>query len=264
MPFVTIIIPYKNNLKYLFLALKSVFRQSYKKFKILIIYDDENKSDLIEINNFLSKNNYQKNFFINIIENAKNLGAGESRNIGIKKSDTTYIAFLDSDDIWDVNKLKIQLEFMEKNKLLISHTSYHIINSEDKIISFRNAKSNIILDDLIKSCDIGLSTVILNLKFLNENNLYFPNLKTKEDYVLWLKIILHIKEIKGIDMKLSYYRKTKNSLSSNKILGLINGYKVYRKYMNYSIIKSIYHLIILSLSFIKKKVIYDFNNNNKL
>ena len=43
---VTVIIPYKNNLKFLFLALESVFFQTYAKFKILIIYDDEDRSDL--------------------------------------------------------------------------------------------------------------------------------------------------------------------------------------------------------------------------
>lgn len=52
---VTIIIPYKNNLKYLFLALESIFLQTYKNFKILIIYDDEDKSDLKHIKNFLNK-----------------------------------------------------------------------------------------------------------------------------------------------------------------------------------------------------------------
>ena len=55
MSLVTVIIPYKNNLSYLFLALESVFLQSYKKFQILIIYDDENKNDLKYIKKYLSK-----------------------------------------------------------------------------------------------------------------------------------------------------------------------------------------------------------------
>ena len=54
MSLVTIIIPYKNNLKYLFLALESIFFQTYKKYKIIIIYDNEDKNndsidDLVEI-----------------------------------------------------------------------------------------------------------------------------------------------------------------------------------------------------------------------
>ena len=55
MPLVTIIIPYKNNLRYLFLALNSVFNQSYKNFKLIIIYDNIYKIDLEKIKTFLKK-----------------------------------------------------------------------------------------------------------------------------------------------------------------------------------------------------------------
>ena len=123
-----------------------------------------------------------------------------------------------------------------------SHTSFYIINANNKIISSRFAKKKIIFKDLIASCDIGLSTVILESSLLNKNKLLFPKIKTKEDYVLWLKIIKKIKIIRGLDIKLARYRKTENSLSSNKILSLINGYLVYRKYMNYGLMKSFFRL----------------------
>ena len=127
MSLVTIIIPYKNNLKYLFLALRSIFFQTYKKYKILIIYDDENTSDLLHIKKFISKIRLKQKFYIKIIVNKKNLGAGLSRNVGIKLSKSKYVPFLDSDDLWDKNKLKLQLNFMYKYKIPISHTSYNII-----------------------------------------------------------------------------------------------------------------------------------------
>ena len=172
MPFVTIIIPYKSNLKYLFLALKSVFNQSYKNFKLIIIYDNINKNDFEKIQIFLKKK-YFKKFNTKIIQNKKNLGAGESRNIAIRESNSKYIAFLDSDDIWSKNKLKIQVDYMEKNNISFSHTSYDIINSNNKIVSSRFAKKKIVFQDLIKSCDIGLSTVILKSSLLNKNKLFF-------------------------------------------------------------------------------------------
>ena len=255
MPFVTIIIPYKNNLKYLFLALNSVFNQSYKNFKLIIIYDNIYKIDLEKIKIFLKKKKYLKKYNIKIIVNKKNLGAGESRNIAIRKSNTKYIAFLDSDDIWSKNKLKIQVEHMEKNNISFSHTSYNIISSNNKILSYQIAKNEIFFKDLIKSCDIGLSTVILKSNLLNKNKIFFPKINTKEDYVLWLKIIKKIKNIKGLDVKLTYYRKTKGSLSSNKLISLINGYKVYKDYMNYGIIKSLFYLFLLSINSLKKKTV---------
>ena len=254
MPSVTVIIPYKDNLGYLFDALKSAFKQNYKNFKIIIVYDNENKSDLYKIKNFLKikKNKYSKT--LKIIVNKKNLGAGYSRNVGIKNSNTKYVAFLDSDDLWAKNKLKTQINFMEKNKQVFSHSSYFVINPENQIVSSRTARPKIYFNDLIKSCDIGLSTVILNLNFIKKNNYFFPKIKTKEDFVLWLRIITKLRILKGLNKKLSYYRKTKNSLSSNKFLSLVNGYRVYRNYMNFGYFKSIYYLIILSLNFLKKSI----------
>jgi teichuronic acid biosynthesis glycosyltransferase TuaG len=254
-PFVTIIIPYKSNLRYLFLALKSVFKQSYKNFKLIIVYDNIYKKDLKKIKIFLKKNNYFKKFNIKIIDNKKNFGAGESRNIAIRRSNSKYIAFLDSDDIWSKDKLKIQVKYMEKNKILFSHTSYNIINSNNKIISCRLAKKKILFQDLITSCDIGLSTVILKSSLLVKNKFLFPKIKTKEDYVLWLKIIRKIKTIRGLNNRLSYYRITEGSLSSNKFFSLINGYKVYRHYMNFGVSKSLFYLFILSINSLKKTAI---------
>ena len=260
LPFVTIIIPYKNNLDYLFIALRSIFNQSYKNFKILIIYDDEDKSDLSKIRQFFKGKIIKKRISYKIIVNKKSLGAGYARNVGIKKSNTKYIAFLDSDDVWAKNKLKLQVSFMEKNNISFSHTSYHVINTNDKILSSRFAKKKIVFQDLITSCDIGLSTVILQSSLLNKNKLMFPKIKTKEDYVLWLRILKKIKNIRGLNLKLTYYRKTKGSLSSNKLLSIINGYKVYRNYMNYGVTKSLFYLFILSINSLKKTTINYFND----
>jgi len=182
------------------------------------------------------------------------LGAGPSRNIGIKKTKTRYVAFLDSDDLWSKKKLETQIKFMEDGGYEISHTSYYVINNENQITSIRKARKSISFQDLLKSCDIGLSTVVLNTNFIKKNNFYFSRIKTKEDFVLWLKIAEKIKFITGINKKLTYYRKVANSLSSNKLISIINGYKVYRNYMDYSITKSLYYLIILSINSLKKNL----------
>ena len=251
---VTIIIPYKNNLKYLLLTLQSIFVQTYKNYKILIIYDDIDQTDFQKIKKYILKRKLNKKYSIKIIINKKNLGPGISRNIGIKNSNSKYVAFIDSDDTWHRDKLKKQIYFMKKNKLLISHTSYNVVNSHGKKIGIRIAKDKIYLRDLVKSCDIGLSTVILDLKFLKKNNLNFSSdIKTKEDYVLWLNIVKKIKTIRGLDLKLMNYRKLKNSLSSKIILNLFNGYRVYRNHLNYGIMLSFYFLFRLSINYLKKK-----------
>jgi len=142
---------------------------------------------------------------------------------------------------------------MKKFDIDFSFTAYQVIDKEGKIIGSRSAKNNISFDELILSCDIGLSTVMLKKKLFNNKNFYFPNIKTKEDYVVWLKLSQNGVKMKGINKNYSYWRKLGNSLSSSNIQKIFDGYKVYNFYLNYSVIKSIFRLIILSINSILKK-----------
>jgi len=245
MDLVSVIMPYYKKKKYIELAVNSVIQQTYKNFELIIVHDDENKEDL----NFL-KNLIKKDKRIKLYINKKNLGAGESRNKGIKLSQGSLIAFLDADDLWTRNKLKKQIFFMKKNLFDISHTSYHIINSDNKIIGNRLAKDmNHKL--LLSSCNIGLSTVIMKKEIIT-NKIKFANINTKEDYVLWLKITLDNKKIFALKNNLTKWRKLNDSLSASKIQKLHDGYLVYRKYMNFSLAKSFICLLLLSFNYVLK------------
>ena len=246
MDLVSIIIPYYKKKKYIELAINSVIQQTYKNFELIIIYDDENKEDL----NFLKKI-IKKDKRIKLHINKKNLGAGRSRNKGIKLSKGSLIAFLDSDDLWIRNKLKKQIIFMKKNAIDISHTSYHIINSDNKIIGSRKAK-DMSHKLLLNSCNIGLSTVILNRKIITKK-IKFANINTKEDYVLWLKITLNDNIIFALNKNLTKWRKLDDSLSASKIQKIYDGYLVYRRYMNFSLIKSFISLLLLSFNYVSKE-----------
>ena len=172
---VSIIIPYFKKKKYFLKSFNSAYRQTYKKKEILIVYDDPDLSDLTFIKKIIKK---KKNVYLYV--NNKNHGVGPSRNLAIKKSNGEFLAFIDSDDIWKKQKLNKQIQFMKKNKLTASFTSYSIINSFGKIIDFRPAKKKITFKDLTFSCDIGLSTVILKKQKKIKNKIKFPNLKTKK------------------------------------------------------------------------------------
>jgi len=247
MDFASIIMPYYKKKKYIKLAINSVMRQTYKNFELIIVYDDENKEDL----NFL-KNIVKKDKRIKLFINKKNLGAGRSRNKGIKLSKGVFIAFLDSDDLWKKNKLKKQIFFMKKNGIDASHTSYHVINTYNKIIGSRKANDmnhKLLLD----SCDVGLSTVILRKKIIT-SKIKFANIKTKEDYVFWLKITLNNNKIFALKDHLTKWRKLDDSLSSSSFQKFYDGYLVYRKYMNFNILKSFICLMLLSLNYFLKSI----------
>ena len=247
MELVSVIIPYYKKKEYIATSINSVLKQSYKNFELIIIYDDSNHEDLIILNNLKKKDKRIKIFI-----NKKNIGAGLSRNKGIKLSKGKLIAFLDSDDLWSRNKLKKQILFMKQKKIKISHTSYYIINYNNKIIGQRKAK-DLNYKQLLKSCDIGLSTIILDKKLI-KNNTKFASIKTKEDYVLWLQITQNEKKIYALPNNLTKWRKLDNSLSSSKFQKIKDGYLVYRKYMKFGQLKSFFYLGLLSINFLLKTI----------
>ena len=247
MKLVTIIMPFYKKRSYIYRSIKSAINQTYRKIEIIIVYDDINISDL----NYVKKIS-KLDRRIKLIINTSNKGAGYSRNIAITKSKGYFIAFLDCDDLWKKDKLETQLKFMNKHKIKISHTSFSIINSKGRITGEQIAKKVLTYKELLKSCDMGLSSVVLEKKILKK--LRFPLLKTKEDYVLWLNITKNDIKIFGLNKKLSKWRKLPNSLSSAFLQKIFDGYRVYKNYMKFSLIKSFYYLIRLSLHALIKKI----------
>ena len=246
MDLVSVVIPYFKKREYIKRCIQSVLRQNYKKFEIIIIYDGEDLSDLAYIANIVKKDKR-----IHLIKNHKLLGAGLSRNKGIKISKGKFIAFLDADDYWDKNKLKFQIKFMRDHNCLASHTSYQVVDKENKKSSIRYARNFYKVEDLLYSCDIGLSTMVLKKKIFSKN-IKFPNTKTKEDFILWLSLLKKKITIFGLNKKLTYWRKLDNSLSSSTIQKIFDGFRVYYIYMNYGLFRSIFNLFCLSINFLKK------------
>ena len=161
-------------------TINSILSQSFKDFEIILVYDDEDLHDLFVIENY-----FKKNSKIRIVKNTKNLGAGISRNIGIKHAKGKIIAFVDSDDYWLPDKLEKQTKFMEENNYDFTFCNYDKVISSKKTIKVKSAKSVLNYNDLLSSNEIGLSTVQLNKKIVLDE--LFPPLKTKEDYVAYLK-----------------------------------------------------------------------------
>ena len=243
---VSVIIPYHKKIHFIEKSIESVLNQTFQNFEIILIYDDDEFHDLDYIKNIANKDPR-----IKLIINKKKLGAGLSRNIGIGFGKGSLIAFIDADDVWKKNKLKMQVEFMKKNNSLFCHTSYEIIDKNNFIRGYRKARDFNKVKDLLKSCDIGLSTVIFYKKILSDG-LKFPNLKTKEDFVLWLKILDRGINITSMDTPLTSWRKLDDSLSSSIIQKLLDAFKVYNYYMNFNFIKTCYYVACLSINFIRK------------
>jgi glycosyltransferase involved in cell wall biosynthesis len=225
--------PAYNSSNFIKEAIASVFNQTYKCWELIIV-DDCSTDDTLSI-----LDEYKVDGRVKIISNIINSGnPGLARNVGIEQSTGDYIAFLDSDDIWNPDKLEVQINFMKLNKIDLSFSRYNCINEYGNIIN-----QNIIIPQLIsyknllKRNYIGLSTAIYNCK--NIGKFYFENIG-HEDYVYWLTILNSGINAYGINQSLSFYRVHSNSVSSNKIKSAFFTWKILFNHQKLGFFKAVY------------------------
>jgi teichuronic acid biosynthesis glycosyltransferase TuaG len=247
-PQVSIIIPYYKKKHFFEETINSILNQTYSNFEVILVYDDTDKDELIFVKKILGRLTQYK-----VIINKKNIGAGLSRNKGIHFAKGQYIAFCDADDLWYKKKLEVQIAFMIQKKINFCHTSYKIINNFGNTLGYFKIAKKLNYKNLLKSCDIATSSVIINKNILKKEN-YFSNFTTKEDYALWLKIAKKESELYGINKNLLFWRSVKNSLSDSFFQKLFDAFRIYRFSEKYNTITSIYFVIRLSLFALIKKL----------
>jgi len=130
---ISVIIPTFNRADFLRKAIESVLSQTYRGFELIVIDDGSTDNTYEIVSEF--KNNI-------VYIKQKNIGAASARNTGIKRAKNKFLAFLDSDDCWDKEKLAIQIDEMQKNpSYLVSHTQEHGIETVFCSIKRKNTKN---------------------------------------------------------------------------------------------------------------------------
>ena len=173
---VDIIIPVYNSKNFILSTLKSIIHQTYKNWRIILVDDNCNDGTSELITNFINNNINKKKIIF--IKNKKNKGQAYSRNLALKYCNSEYIAFIDSDDLWEKNKLKKQIKYMVDNAFSFTYSDYKSIKKNNiKIIKTPNFFN---YNSFIKNTSIATSTMIIKKKILN--NIFFPKLKLCEDY----------------------------------------------------------------------------------
>lgn len=224
---VSVIIPVYNN-EHIFKAVKSAYDQ-VNIIKEVIVIDDASTIDILS-----TLEEYKNRDDFTYIKNIKNQGVAISRNIGVKSARGDYIAYLDSDDLWDKNKLRKQLDkALEKNADIVC-TGREIIN-ENGITTGRiiHVKNEISYKNLLKHNSISCSSVLLKRKVALEYPMHDAHFH--EDFINWLEITKSNRIIYGIDEPLLKYRLSPNGKSRNK---LKSAYMTYMSYKMTGIINS--------------------------
>ena len=208
----SIILPTYNRAE-LFLkrAIDSVVRQSYKDWELIIVDNNstDNTKDLV---GSYSDNNIR----LYSIQNEGNIA--KSRNLGISKAKGEFIAFLDSDDFWHRDKLKISLDYLKKYKLNgLCHSEYWLYETGETEIRHYGS-TGFSYNNLLKNGNnLSLSAVIVHSDILKDVKGFSEDIDyiTAEDYDLWLKLAKNNYKIKFIKNVMGTFRIHQYSESSD-------------------------------------------------
>lgn len=243
---VSVIVANYNCEKYISQTIDSVLAQTYLNWELLII-DDCSKDNSIEI----IKAYAERDRRIKLLKTSMNSGsAGLPRSIGVENAKGRYLAFLDSDDIWEASKLHVQIEFMKENNYYFTFTSYSFIDESGiKLNRSVIVPYEVDYNKLLKNTIIGCFTVIIDRE--NVRNISFLPIKF-EDLAAWLSILRTGVKAYGLNKVLGYYRKHTKSISGGKFKAIGWTWKIYRNQEKLNFFKAVYCFFFYIKNAIKK------------
>jgi teichuronic acid biosynthesis glycosyltransferase TuaG len=231
---VSIITPLHQSGEFIEETISSVISQTYTNWEMIVVDDGSTDSGPEKVKNFMIKDHRVK-----LLKNQRNSGPAVTRNNGIEIAKGRFIAFLDSDDIWEPNKLEIQLKFMTDNNYAFTYTAYDKISENGSPFGRIDVPRQVSYTDLLKTCSIGCLTVIYDTQQIQK--VYMPIINKRQDFALWLKILKKIPFAYGLNLPLAKYRLRNNSISGNKWKASQFQWKVYREIEKINFFKSAYY-----------------------
>lgn len=212
---VSIIMPSYNCGKYVEETIRSVQAQTYQNWEIIFV-DDCSKDDTFKRVSELQEQDPRIKWYQNHVKS----GAAVSRNYALKKAKGRWIAFLDSDDIWEPEKLEKQIRFMEENGYAFSYTCYQEIDRDSKPTgAFVSGPKHLTKQGMYNYCWPGCLTVMFDASKIGL--IQIENIKRNNDYAMWLKVCKKA-DCFLLDECLAKYRRGRTgSISSKSIMTMI-------------------------------------------
>lgn len=247
---ISVIMPVYNCEKFVGRSIESVQKQTYDNWELLIV-DDASKDNSLAVAEQYARSDSR----IKIYRMPKNQGVSACRNLAVEKSQGRFIAFLDSDDLWSVNKLDHQLKFMQEHKAVLSHTAYGFMTENDEVMEKGkiDVDLNVDLKRYMKTTQIGMSSVMIDKHGVSDIN--FPeDRKLCEDARVWMGYLREGMQFYGLNEPLVLYRVRSNQLSRNKAKMAFNTLKRYWNEKNLPAYKRLFYFMKYAVNGVSKRL----------
>jgi len=248
-PLVSIIMPMYNSEAYIEDAIKSVISQNYKNWELIVVDDGSKDNSRAIVQKFIDMDSR-----IKMMMNPHPIGLpSEPRNFGIQAARGSFIAFLDSDDMWLPSKLSQQLPLFHDNRTAVVYSDYEKINDKGKR-SARVIMSPPYVDykKMLYSNYIGNLTGIFDVRKVGKN--YFQQIR-HEDYAFWLSVLKSGYIARSTQTITALYRVRSSSLSANKLHLLSWQWNILRNVEHISLPRSIVYYITYAYNALIKNMI---------
>ncbi len=228
---ISVLMPAFNSENFIAKTIDSVLSQSYSNFELLII-DDCSTDSTAEIIQYYSKLDSRICFFLNDV----NKGISFCRNFLLNKSNCDFFAIIDSDDICEIDRLEIQINYLHNNPdvfgvgsniSLIDGNSNHINSKLTSLINYNRINFRI----LFKNC-FNQSTMMLRSSSLRYDEKFPP----AEDFEFWSRIILehNLKLVNLPNLLIKYRIHSNNNGNLNQVKQLhLNDIIIRKNFKNY-------------------------------
>lgn len=217
---VSIIMPSYNTGRFIAESIQSVLDQTYTNFELIIVDDCSTDNTDNVVAAFEDKR-------IKYLKNEKNSGAAVSRNRALRAAKGKWIAFLDSDDLWDSEKLEKQIAFMKNNNYSFSYTNYEeTAESGERTGVIVTGPKHITKTGMYNYCWPGCLTVMYDLEKIGL--IQIADIKKNNDYAIWLQAIKKA-DCYLLKETLGFYRKRSGSISNHSYFSLVKWhYRLFR------------------------------------
>lgn len=234
---VSIIMPAFRSAQYIRASIESVILQTYPHWELLIT-NDCSPDNLEEIVLELAKKDSRIKYFCF----STNRGPAAARNESILHAQGRFLAFLDSDDCWEPQKLERQLSFMRTYHHAFTFTEYQRMNPDGRLHHFINTCPSVVdYQALLKDTCIATLTVVLDRELIGEVKL--SEGWGYDDYVLWLDILKRGFQAFCLKESLARYRVMEKSVSSNKLRAAKWVWNIYRRHEHLGLVASFLNLM---------------------
>lgn len=246
---ISIVVPVYNAAAFLEETIACVRGQTHTDWELLLVDDcSEDGSGAI------ADRAARADSRVRPVRQVKNQGAAAARNRGIAEACGRYLCFLDADDIWETDKLRTQLDFMKEKQAGFAFTGYEFADERGRglgrvvqvpaTISYRQA---------LKNTTIFTSTVMIDRARIPDEDIRMPDIAS-EDTATWWQILRKHGTGYGLNRNLVRYRRSANTLSSNKVRAVKRIWNLYRRQERLSLARSLYCMIFWAFRAVARRV----------